>query len=60
MVKKHKKHQIMPEEDYEVNDNRIKISIIALIIFVLGLISLLSLFSLSGRVGSFLDNILSL
>lgn len=60
MVKKRKKHQIIPEEDYEVNDNRIKISIIALIIFVLGLISLLSLFSLSGRFGSFLDNILSL
>ncbi|HOZ53113.1 MAG TPA: DNA translocase FtsK 4TM domain-containing protein [bacterium] len=40
-------------------DNKVKISIISILIFVFGLISLLSLFSLSGSFGNFLDKILS-
>lgn len=42
------------------SDNKIKISIISMLIFVFALISLLSLFSLSGVFGAFLDKIFSL
>ncbi|MFA7049777.1 MAG: DNA translocase FtsK 4TM domain-containing protein, partial [Patescibacteria group bacterium] len=49
--------------DYQLNDltnNKVKMSILALVIFVLGLICLLSLFSLSGSFGIFLNKYLSL
>lgn len=59
MAKKIRKHRLSEtEEDYRP-DNRIKISLIALLIFVLGLISFLALFSLSGRFGLFLEKIFS-
>ena len=60
MGKKNKKKNIIEEDILLETDNRVRMSVIALIIFVLGLVSLLALFSLSGRFGSFLDKILSL
>lgn len=63
MPKKNKR-RVKEEEILEENDNfdgnRIKISIIAILIFVLGIISFLSLFALSGKFGLFLNNVLSL
>lgn len=47
-------------EKIKENNYRVKISIIALLIFVFALISFLSLFSLSGRFGLFLNKIFSL
>lgn len=61
---KNRKEEIEYEElEYEYDEERyakIRVSIIAIVIFVLGLISLLALFSLSGSFGVFLDRILSL
>lgn len=60
MSKKNKKRNIVEDNIPLETDNRVRMSVIALIIFVLGVISLLALFSLSGRFGSFLNKILSL
>ncbi len=63
MPKKNKrriKEEEILEEDDNFDGNRVKISIIAILIFVLGIISFLSLFALSGKFGLFLNNVLSL
>ncbi len=60
-MSKNKKQEKLEELDQDIkSENKIKISIVSILIFVFGLISLLSLFSLSGSFGDFLDKILSL
>ena len=56
--KKNAKQEVQSGEEFK--NNKIKMSVLALIIFVLGLICLLALFSLSGSFGLFLNKYLSL
>ncbi len=63
MAKKNKrrvKEEELMEEDNPFDSDRIKISLIAILVFVLGVISFLSLFALSGKFGLFLNKTLSL
>lgn len=66
MAKKRKNKRREREIEYEEvevfdeSSNKIKVSIIAILVFVLGLVTFLALFALSGSFGLFLNKILSL
>lgn len=60
MAKKNKKNEKELIRDASFTGEKLKLSLIAILVFVLGIISFLSLFALSGKFGLFLNKVLSL